>query len=244
MVVDWYRKDNWPMLPPIDRVLISVSHAPVADIPATETHVSGLLNLFNRLASPPERVAYLSTTGVYAACDDGRWIAESSPVGPNRAGSIAALSAENWLAENISQDRLAILRAAGIYGPLRIPRLDKLRAQEPIEVDPDSYLNLIHVDDLAKIAIELMKPSSAQRVYNVSDGRPVLRRDYYQFISKTIGSAPPVFRVPMTNNQDSNPTLPRPRGEGNKRITNHRIVESLGYEFQFPDYIAGLSPLL
>ena len=244
LVVDWYRKDNWPTLPPIDRVLISVSHAPVVDIPATETHALGLTNLFNRLASSPERIAYLSTTGVYAACDDGRWIDESSPVGPNRPGSIAALSAEKWLAENISKDRLAILRAAGIYGPSRIPRLEKLRAQEPIEVDPDSYLNLVHVDDLAKIAIELMKPSAAQGVFNVSDGQPVLRRDYYQYISKTIVSAPPVFSVPITNKQDSNLALPRSRGEGNKRIANRRIVKYLGYEFQFPDYIAGLSPLL
>jgi len=244
IVANWYQRNDWPTLPQIDQLIVSVSHAPVANIPPTETHASGLANLFEQLATPPDRVAYLSTTGVYAACDDGRWIDETSPVGPNRPGSIAALTAEKWLAEHLPQEHLVILRAAGIYGPGRIPRLDKLRAQEPIEVDPDSYLNLVHVDDLAQIVIELMNQKSACGIYNVSDGRPALRRDYYEFISKTIGSAAPTFRTLMPIQEETGSTIRRSRGEGNKRIANEHMMEALQYRFRFPDYIAGLSPLL
>ena len=42
------------------------------------------------------------------------------------------------------------LRPAGIYGPDRVPRWEAIRDETPLQVDPESYLNLIHVDDLAE----------------------------------------------------------------------------------------------
>jgi nucleoside-diphosphate-sugar epimerase len=242
--VDWYDKDRWPKLPSVDRLLVCASHAPVTGLPSSETHVRGLRNLFAQLDSIPRRLAYLSTTGVYAACDDGRWIDECGPVNPNRPGSVAALAAEQWIIENLPIDRYSILRAAGIYGPGRIPRLDKLRSHEPIDVDPESYLNLIHVEDLAEAVIALLNQLSANGIFNVSDGNPPLRRDYYQYIATTIGSAMPEFRDAGSNNQASEGATIRRRGEGNKRVSNQRLVESLDFHFHFPDFKAGLTPLL
>jgi nucleoside-diphosphate-sugar epimerase len=244
IVIDWYQRDNWPLLPEIDRMLISVSHAPVKELPASQTHVIGLQNLFEQLSSRPRRIAYLSTTGVYENCDDGRWVDERSPVNASRPGSIAAVFAERWISEHLPAAGVSILRAAGIYGPGRIPRLDKLRVGEPLEVDPDSYLNLIHVEDLARIAAALMDDSKAMGVFNVSDGCPPLRRDYYGFIAKVIGAAEPTFREPDSGMHQSGMASQRRRGEGNKRIDNRHLVETLEYQFRFPNYIAGLSPLL
>ncbi len=214
IVFDWYQRGPGLQLPKLDRVLISVSHAPVSNMPSEETHVSGLKNLFDRLDGLPSRLAYLSTTGVYATCDDGRWIDENSPVSPNRPGSIAALAAEQWIVEHFPANQFAILRAAGIYGPKRIPRLDKLRAGELIEADPDSYLNLIHVEDLAHIAIALMYDQSARGVFNVSDGQPILRRDYYRFIAQSISAIMPMFREQANVTVGSESTSQRARGEG------------------------------
>ncbi len=244
IVVDWYAKDRRSMLPSVDQLFISVSHAPVAGIQASDTHVLGLRNLFAQLGSIPSRIAYLSTTGVYETCDDGRWIDESGPVRPNRPGSVAALAAERWLIENLPVDQVCILRAAGIYGPGRIPRLDKLLAGEPIEVDPESFLNLIHVEDLAHVAIALLNAHKTNGVYNVADGQPPLRCDYYRFIANFIGAAMPTFRKPVFQSNVLEATTYRRRGEGNKRISNQRIVESLDYQFFFQDFIAGLTPLL
>ncbi len=244
IVVDWYSKDRWPAIPRVDQLLISVSHAPVSGIQANDTHVLGLRNLFAQLDSIPSRLAYLSTTGVYATCDDGRWIDESGHVAPNRSGSIAAVAAEQWIRENLPVDRVSILRAAGIYGPGRVPRLDKLRAGEPIEVDPDSYLNLIHVEDLARIAIEVLNTPKASGIFNVSDGHPPLRCDYYRFIAEFIGARMPTFSEPVSHRSSSETTTQRRRGEGNKRISNRSIVETLDYQFLFPNFIAGLTPLL
>ena len=78
IVVEWYQHDLWPTLPKIDQMLVGVSHAPVDGIPASETHVLGLRNLFERLLTLPMQLAYVSTTGVYENRDDGRWVDESS----------------------------------------------------------------------------------------------------------------------------------------------------------------------
>ena len=244
IIVNWYDKDRWPALPNVDQLLISVSHAPVMGIMASDTHVLGLRNLFARLESIPSRLAYLSTTGVYEKYDDGRWIDESGPVIPNRSGSIAAVAAERWITDNLPVDRALILRAAGIYGPGRVPRLDKLRAGEPIEVDPESFLNLIHVEDLARVVIELLNTPKANGIFNVSDGHPPLRCDYYRFIANFIGANMPTFCEPVTRSNGPDATPQRRRGEGNKRISNRHIVETLDYQFLFPDFIAGLTPLL
>jgi len=246
IVVDWYQSDGWPELPDFDRLLISVSHSPIPNVSHDETHVRGLNHLFTRSAFDRCKIAYLSTTGVYAPCDDGRWIDENSPVLPNRPGAIAAYAAERWIGKHIPSDRYSILRAAGIYGPGRVPRLDKLQANEPLEADPESYLNLIHVDDLARIAVAVMEHPSAVGVFNVSDGHPVLRRDYYQFIANSIDSPLPQFSSPNANELASktDSTGNRARGEGSKRIANHRIIQAIGYRFQIADYIAGLTPLI
>jgi nucleoside-diphosphate-sugar epimerase len=240
IIGDWYRAETIPPLENFDRVLIAVSHAPVPSIPSEDTHARGLNCLIDKLTTDPQSIAYLSTTGVYAPCNDGRWIDESSPVEPMRPGSIAALAAERWLSSHLANTRKIILRAAGIYGPERVPNLESLRKGLPIQVDPSSWLNLIHVDDLAEICYLAFENPNVSGVFNVADGNSVLRRDYYDFICRTIGSPVPSFEIREVGSGESN----RRRGEGSKRISNQRLVESLDFRLRYPDFRAGLSPLL
>lgn len=322
VVWDWYRpsvSDNLLVLPKIDSVVVCVSHAPVEGIAPEKTHTLGLDNLLqhwlhNAEYGFPKCWCYVSTTGVYAPRDDGGWVDEESKVLPLRPGSIAAKAAEQWFESEIfsrvqssaSNSNLlhgCILRAAGIYGPGRIPRLDLLRNNEPIAIDPESYLNLIHVVDLAGIVVAACDGPTDYQVYNVADGDPVRRGDYYDFIARQIGSLPPRFEfanqqipalslpvnesakvhsgvspsrpgqnkagpmalatgdefptgrqvAPKGNGNDSDkatsPSIPgspavRSRGEGSKRIRTVRLKESIPYSFQFPNFQAGLTPLL
>ena len=74
----------------------------------------------------------------------------------------------------------------------------------------------------------------------VSDGQPVIRREYYEFISQ-LGNWPrPVFET-LESNSTSNTTS---RSDGNKRISNDRIQLELSYPFLFPSYREGLRSLL
>ncbi len=277
VVWDWYQPsadDNLLVLPKIDSVVVCVSHAAVEGIAPEKTHTLGLDNLLHHWSRDGELPAcwcYISTTGIYAPRDDGGWVDEESDLLPLRPGSIAAKAAEDWCEREIfsrvqsgeaNKGQLygCILRAAGIYGPGRIPRLDVLRNNEPIAIDPQSYLNLIHVTDLAGIVTAVCDAPTQHRIYNVADGNPVRRRDYYEFIARQIGSLPPRFefanqQMPTMNSPvhvstkgqfDASSSRPaaRSRGEGSKRIRIDLLKESIPYSFQFPNFEAGLTPLL
>jgi nucleoside-diphosphate-sugar epimerase len=238
----------------LESILISVSHAKVDGTSPEETHVRGLVNLFSCLApSQFNAVCYLSTTGVYAQQENGEWVdeegrtvLESETRELASPGSIAAANAEAWLQTNlIDSTRLTILRPSGIYGPGRIPQLQSLYRGEPLATDPNSFLNLVHVDDLAAVAVFVSSNRLQYSIYNVSDGNPALRRDYYRFICKQIDAPEPRF----LDNSQSLPSLDRSlpikrRGLGNKRISNIRLQSELPFELRFPSYREGLTPLL
>jgi nucleoside-diphosphate-sugar epimerase len=97
-------------------------------------------------------VIYISSVGVYGP-SDGDWVDESTPCEPHREGGKASLAAEQVLAGHALGRRGLILRLAGIYGPGRIPLAEKIRKGEPLPVSPEGYLNLIHVDDAARVVL-------------------------------------------------------------------------------------------
>jgi nucleoside-diphosphate-sugar epimerase len=134
-----------------------------------------------------------------------------------------------------------ILRLAGIYGPGRIPFLDRLRAGEPIPAPSAGHLNLIHVEDAASIVVaasNLAPLADGPRVYCVSDGHPVQRGDYYREVAQRIGASPPQFTAP-------DPNSPRAaRAEADRRIRNDRMLADLKVELAYPNYRAGLAAIL
>jgi nucleoside-diphosphate-sugar epimerase len=181
------------------------------------------------------RWIYLSTTGVFAAVQDGSWVDEGSPVGPTRPGSIAALSGENWVEQNITLAHRVVLRPAGIYGPMRIPRWEAIRDRVPLRVDPDSYLNLIHVDDLASVIDVVANTPEFSSLYCVSDGHGPTRREYYEMISKWMGLPSPIFDLDSKRQS---------RSEGNKRVNPAKLLREMPIQFRYPSYREGLPSLL
>jgi nucleoside-diphosphate-sugar epimerase len=226
-------------------LLVAASHAPVPGIPELETHTRGLANLMQILVrcEQPHWI-YLSTTGVFGGGSEGEWLDESSPTDPVRPGSRAALAAETYL-QNHVQNRLTIIRPAGIYGPERLPNWRSVRDQRPLAMDPQSYLNLIHVDDLVGMLEMVSNRRMTHPLYCVSDREPVLRKDYYGLISAWGGWPSAEFAWPPKATTLV-PAAPgnRSRGEGNKRISSARIQSELGYEYLYPTYREGLSKLL
>ncbi len=243
IVYDWLNPKREPSLPEVDSLLISVSHAAVESVPPNETHVRGLRNLFASRTDWFEKAVYLSTTGVFASQGAGEWVDESSPTGPKRPGSIAALSAENWLNEHLPSSKRTILRLAGIYGPNRIPNIERLRNRLPMETDPNAYLNLVHVRDIASIVWQNMMKPDLSDLYCVSDGSPVLRRDYYSEICRWLGFPNPNWNSSTQASENLEGRIPK-RGDDNKRISNRKLVKDLDYVFQFPSFRDGLRPLL
>jgi len=276
IVWNWQSETLPSETPPVSlaTLLVSVSHSPPpGQLPET-AHAVGLENLRrwmrsqdgvaspqgNQTASP--RWVYLSTTGVFAptgsVTKEAEWVDESSAVGPVRPGSIAALGGEAWVNESLRAEEVVILRPAGIYGPDRVPRWEAIRDQKPLEVDPASYLNLIHVDDLVTTILAVADQPTPSSLYCVSDGHSPTRKEYYEWISQVMELPPPVFAVPSavptaaiggepmagTNEGQSIRNRPISRSDSNKRVSNRKLVAELNPRFQYLSFRQGLSSLV
>ena len=118
-------------LPRADTVLFAVGFDRAAGQSIEEVYAGGVRNVLAALPADVRRFIYISTTGVYGSAG-GEWVDEATPPDPQREGGRASLAAEQVLAAHPLGRRSIILRLAGIYGPGRVPFIDKLRAGEPI----------------------------------------------------------------------------------------------------------------
>ena len=219
-------------LPEEDAIVFSVPHREINEF-GVESHVVGLKNVLNSLPCQPRRIVYLSTTGVYSDCD-GSEVNEDTPVSPVRVGPQIAVHAENWLQDQLGAESLTILRLAGIYGPQRLPMLSKLQSGEPLDVPPDGCVNLIHVHDAARVIGFLTEQSLSRKLYVLSDGQPVRRRDFYLELARICGLPIPQFVESAPHQPGSG------RRATDKRICPNRILEESQLRLAFQCYRDGL----
>jgi nucleoside-diphosphate-sugar epimerase len=109
-----------------------------------------------------------------------------------------------------------------------------IQAGEPIVADPEKWLNLIHVEDGANAILAAEAVGKPGRIYNISDGNPVRRRDFYARMAKMLNAPLPRYVPP------SGDALP-PHETANRRVSNRRMREELKIALQYPDYEVGLA---
>jgi nucleoside-diphosphate-sugar epimerase len=224
-------------LPTAETVLYAVGYDRSGGQTIAQVYVEGLANVLAALANDAERIVYISSTGVYGQ-SHGEWVDENSPCLPVREGGEACLAAERQLQNHPLGRRVAILRLGGIYGPGRIPRRSELEAGRPILAPAEGFLNLIHVDDAAKIVRLADARAGLPCLYNVTDGQPVLRKDYFDELTRLAGAPAPRFEKPP-------PSDPRAeRAVSDKRVSNDKLLAELQPAFAFPSYRDGLATIL
>jgi nucleoside-diphosphate-sugar epimerase len=216
-------------------VLWSVGFDRATGRSSREVHVDGLGKLLDALAAhegtPPARVIFSSSTGVWGD-EAGSVVSEASPPRPSREAGRVLVEAEALLASHRAGPGTA-LRFAGLYGPGRLPRLADLRAGRPLTADPESWLNLIHVDDAAAIVEGVADAAEPRPLYLVADGRPIRRSDWYTRLADLTGSPTPTWAA----------DVPRTRG-GDKRVDASLVWADLGLAPAHPDALAALPELL
>lgn len=195
-----------------------------------DVHVLGLGRLLAALPGAP-RVILSSSTGVWGD-EDGRVVTEETPAHPTREAGRVLLEAEALLRSHPVGPGVA-LRFAGLYGPGRLPRIADLRAGTPIAADPESWLNLVHVDDAAEVVRVVAAAPAPGPLYVVSDGRPILRRDWYGTLATLTGSPAPRFDA----------AAPGSRG-ADKRVDPARLFADLPIRLAHPDARAALATLV
>lgn len=182
----------------------------------------------------PQRLIYISTSGVYGDCG-GAWVTESRATAPVNARAIRRVSAETQLrAWGVTQSvQVSILRAPGIYAGDRLPLQRIQRGTPALIASDDSYTNHIHADDLARLAWIAMFRARPQRVYHAVDAQPLKMGDWFD-------SCADAFDLPRP------PRVTRDEAEGvlseallsflreSRQLSNVRITRELRFRYQYP----------
>jgi len=225
-------------LPIADTVLVAFGYDRSTGLPIQDVYVQGLANLLAALSADTGRVIYVSSTGVYGKTA-GESVNEDSACEPLRDGGIACWNAEQLLLGHPLGSRSVRLRLAGIYGPDRIPFLSALAAGGPIATPADSFLNLIHVEDAADVVVWGAASAPAPSLYLVSDGHPVLRREFYEEAARQIGAPAPRFVAPEADSPQS-----RRAAAGDKQIDSRRLWKAMQAAPKYPPSREGLAACL
>lgn len=212
-------------LPEVKTVLHCVGFDRRGGASMRDVYVRGLENVLAGLPKPG-RFLYVSSTSVYGQ-SGGEEVDEDSATEPGSDNGRIVLEAEQVL-RRICPDAV-ILRFAGIYGPGRNVARQNIEKGLPLEGDPERWLNLIHVDDGAAAILAAEKHAWPGEIYNVSDGHPARRREYFEHLAKVLGLPAPRF-CPVTQ-----------EGGPNRRIGNRRMCQELGFSPRFKCYKDGLS---
>ncbi|MEQ8838492.1 MAG: sugar nucleotide-binding protein, partial [Lacipirellulaceae bacterium] len=244
IVADVTEPESFGELPEVESVLFAVGYDRTSDHSIDKVYSQGVANVLAALPASVEQFVYISTTGVYGDAG-GEIVDETTPPDPQRAGGKASLAAENHLASSRLSRQAAVLRLAGIYGPGRIPYLEKLQAGEPIAAPSEGWLNLTHVDDAARVVVAVDhwlsgRAASAARLetFIVSDGSPLIRGDYYREVARLIGAPEPKFAEPDADSPAA------ARAASNKRISNSKLMETIEVNLKYPSYREGLAAIL
>jgi len=138
--------------------------------------------LLGALQRAPQRLVYISTTGVYGD-RGGALVSESSVVAPANDRAFRRLDAER----RVRAAGGSVLRVPGIYGHDRLP-LARLRAGTPaLAAEDDVFTNHIHADDLAGICIAALFRGRAGRVYNAVDHSQLRMGEYFDLVADRFG---------------------------------------------------------
>ncbi|MGA9401813.1 SDR family oxidoreductase [Haladaptatus sp.] len=216
--------DSLASIPDVDVLVYAVS-ADGRDSEAARTaYVDGLRTTLDHFAgrnSPPERIVYTSSTGVYGD-RDGEWVDESTPLEPRTEREEILAEAE----EIVQEDRgweWTITRFSGLYGP------DRYRLEQYLEgAVSDRYLNVIHRDDAAGVIRYLLETGNGRNeVVLATDDEPIRKPVLADWLADECGVSHPPRAEPTSE-----------RARASKRCSNEKLRE-MGYEYRYPTYREG-----
>ncbi|MAT16494.1 MAG: NAD(P)-dependent oxidoreductase [Planctomyces sp.] len=214
-------------------VLYAVGYDRSAAPSKREVYRDGLAHVLERITSRCRRFFYISSTSVYGV-SDGSWVDEQSPTEPTTESGEICLAAEELVRDTFHgrSASWSILRLAGIYGPNRLLRkVDMLRDNSPLPGNPDAWLNLVHVDDAARVVLAAEQLAAPAPLYLVADDESPTREAYYRELARLVGAPEPQF----------DEAAPAKRTSGlNKRCRNDFVKKSLGFQFEYPTFRTGL----
>ena len=214
----------------------------LVSIPPSEDGDPVLARFAGALAASRWRaIVYLSTVGVYGD-HGGAWVDEASALRPSSPRNRARVEVEQaWLTLGRALAApVHILRLAGIYGPGRNALVNLRDGRARRIVKPGQVFNRIHVADIAQAIALAIEAGGDGEVWSVADDEPAPPQDVIAFAAGLLGVKPPpeaaFDTVEMT-------PMARSFYGDNKRVSNAKLKNRLGFAPLYPTYREGLRAL-
>ncbi|MFM8935926.1 MAG: SDR family oxidoreductase [Vulcanococcus sp.] len=220
-----------------------LSHVLVTVPPDAEGQDPALRTLLPALEQQPlQWLGYLSTTGVYGDVG-GAWVDETSPTQPSLPRSRARLACEQrWLASALP---VQSFRLPAIYGPGRCPFQQLRSGTARLVPNPGQGFCRLHVDDIVGALLHAISLPLQQRptVLNVSDDAPCPSSETLGYAAHLLGcKLPPLQRFAAIAPAMSPMALSF--WADNRRVSNRRLCQELGYRLRYPSYREGFAASL
>ncbi len=206
-----------------------------------DTRTANLIRALAKGGRLPQRLVYISTSGVYGDCH-GEWVTETRGLRPGTARARRRADAERQLrawgkANGVS---VVVLRVPGIYASDRLP-LARLAAGTPaLARADDPYTNHIHADDLARIVIAALSRGRAGRTYNANDDSGMRMGDYFDLVAERFGLPRPP-RVSFSDAQSAISESLLSFMRESRRLVNRRLKSELRVRLKYPTVAEALA---
>ncbi|HKB83053.1 MAG TPA: SDR family oxidoreductase [Burkholderiales bacterium] len=199
-----------------------------------DARTTNLIRALAKGGSLPQRLVYISTSGVYGDCG-GDVVDETHQARPSSDRARRRLDAEKqlrgWGAETGVQ--VSILRVPGIYSSARLP-IARLKAGTPaLAPERDPYTNHIHAEDLARTVLAALTRGRGGRAYNASDDCWMKMGEYFDMVA-TQFNLPRPPRVSWEAAQIELPENLLSFMRESRRLVNARLKKELRVRLRYP----------
>jgi nucleoside-diphosphate-sugar epimerase len=221
---------------PFDWVINVVSSAHGGEAAYRSAYLESTRNLVRVFARSPCRFVYTGSTSVYAQTD-GEWVAEDSTTSPATVTGLILRQTEMELLAAASPDfHPTVLRVAGIYGPERHHLLTRLLQGKRSGGNAARWLNMVHRDDVIGALQRVLESDAGGEVFNLADNEPVRAGEFERWLANRLNLDLSTLRPEEAGGAK--------RGASNKRVSNGRLREHLGWIPQYPTYRDGYENVL
>ena len=219
---------------------IVLHFAPPPEYGAGDARMRRFLAALSLAKSLPQRLVYVSTSGVYGDCAGAR-IDETCPARPITPRARRRVDAERQLRRFGRQNkvRVSILRAPGIYAQDRLPLERLQKGVCALRAEDDVYTNHIHANDLAMLVCAALRYGRANRCYNATDDSEMKMAEYFDLVADRF-SLPRVPRISRGEAQTQMSPLQLSFMSESRRLGNQRIKNELRAQLRYPQIEDGV----
>ncbi len=216
--------------------------APPTDTGERDMRTRRLLAVLGR-RGPTPAIVYVSTSGVYGDCLGAR-VPETRPPQPLTPRGRRRLDAERTLRRHARRNgnRLAILRAPGIYAADRLPIARITRGDPVLTREDDVFTNHIHAEDLARLCVAALHRIRGGRIINASDDSELKMGDWFDLLADHFEQPRPPRLSRKTITEHLGPVTLSFMRES-RRLDNHRIAHDLRMRLRYPTVMDALAQI-